>query len=419
MTKRASRKTKPATPPAAKAAPGRLTAEHGVVCRLPGKRLGYFGWPTVTRMDDGTLVVASSGLRSQHVCPWGKTVLNVSADDGRTWSAPRVIHDSPIDDRDAGAVNLGGRKLLVSWFTSDTRPYAREDWCRKWLGEKELASWATVFKTWTDAMVRRHLGSWVMLSRDAGRTWSKPIRAPASAPHGPIRLRSGDLLYLGKRYVTGWEEMNDGAIIAARSRDGGRTWKECGRVPVCAATDPANYHEPHAVELPSGRLLGAIRIENHSGKDLGPSGIPSFSIMQTESDDGGRTWTAARPLGFHGSPPHLLRHSSGVLILTYGYREAPFGQRAAFSRDDGATWEYDWVIRDDGPDGDLGYPSTVELADGSLFTVCYQKAAAGEKCSLLWSRWRLPETRQGARRSAAGPVRSPQRRRTPRKRDIR
>jgi hypothetical protein len=32
----------------------------------------------------------------------------------------------------------------------------------------------------------------------------------------------------------------------------------------------------------------------------------------------------------------------------------------------------------------------VELADGRLFTVCYQKAAAGEKCSLLWSRWTLP-----------------------------
>ena len=42
------------------------------------------------------------------------------------------------------------------------------------------------------------------------------------------------------------------------------------------------------------------------------------------------------------------------------------------------------------PDGDLGYPATVELGDGSLFTVYYQKAAPGEKCSLLWSRWKLP-----------------------------
>jgi hypothetical protein len=59
------------------------------------------------------------------------------------------------------------------------------------------------------------------------------------------------------------------------------------------------------------------------------------------------------------------------------------------STDDGATWTADLVIRDDGPDWDLGYPSSVELADGSSFTVYYQKHAAGEKCSLLWSRWRL------------------------------
>ena len=46
--------------------------------------------------------------------------------------------------------------------------------------------------------------------------------------------------------------------------------------------------------------------------------------------------------------------------------------------------------RDDSPDENLGYPSTVEMANDSLFTVCYQKAAAGEKCPLLWSRWKLP-----------------------------
>ena len=143
----------------------------------------------------------------------------------------------------------------------------------------------------------------------------------------------------------------------------------------------------------NGRITQNLEhaVVDHAFRIPDEESIPRvFSLMQTESDDGGRTWTTARPLGFHGSPPHLLRHSTGVLVLTYGYRQAPFGQRVAFSRDDGATWEHDWIVREDGPDGDLGYPATVELADGSLFTVCYQKAAAGEKCSLLWSRWTLP-----------------------------
>ena len=362
-----------------------LNAEHGVVCRLPGERFGYFGWPTVARMDDGTLVVASSGLRAQHVCPFGKTVLNVSRDEGRTWSQPHVIQDSLIDDRDAGIVSLGGAKLLVSWFRSDTRQYADA----AWIPEAERASWPALFSQWTDAKMQALLGSWVMLSEDAGATWSAPIKAPVSAPHGPIRLRSGELLYLGKPFGN-WEDMTRAGISAARSSDGGRSWRMLGEVPVHARTGPVHYHEPHVVELPSGRLLGMIRLENHEEQELKAAGIPHFSLMQTQSDDGGRTWTAARPLGFHGSPPHLLRHSSGVLVLTYGYRQKPFGQRVALSRDDGATWDHDWIVRDDGPDHDLGYPSTVELGDGSLFTVCYQKAAAEEKCSLLWSRWRLP-----------------------------
>ena len=296
-------------------------------------------------------------------------------------------------DLDAGIVNLGGDRLLVSWFTSDNRKSLGDEGLRNWLGNEEIESWRPALAAVTDAMAARHIGSWIMLSEDRGAAWSAPLRVPVSAPHGPIRLRSGELLYLGKPYGT-WNDMEKASITAARSADGGRTWQVLGHVPVYPGTDPANYHEPHVVELPSGRLLGMIRIENHSGKELKGAGIPSFSMMRTESDDGGRTWATAKPLGFHGSPPHLLRHNSGVLILTYGYRQAPFGQRAAFSRDDGATWDHDWIVRDDGPDWDLGYPSTVELDDGSLFSACYQKVPGDKKCSLLWSRWQLPPPRR-------------------------
>ncbi len=373
----------------------KLNAEHGIVCRLPkGERFSYFGWGTVARMDDGTLVECSSGLRSAHICPFGKTVLNVSKDDGKTWSAPRVIQQSMIDNRDGGLTYLGGRKLLASWFRSDTRLYVSETW----LPEEERESWRELFATWDDAKVNELIGSWTMLSEDGGETWGAPVRAPVSTPHGPIRLRSGDLLYLGKPFGA-WTDMQDAPITAARSKDAGRTWQTLGQVPLYPKTIGANYHEPHAVELPSGKIIGAIRVQNGGDVDLErDAGINGgMSIMMTDSDDGGLTWSVPKPLNFHGGPPHLLRHSSGVLILSYGYRQKPEGQRVAFSRDNGATWEHDWVIRDDGPDGDLGYPSTVELADGNLFTVCYQKAAKGEKCSLLWSRWSLPVSLGGVR----------------------
>lgn len=173
-----------------------------------------------------------------------------------------------------------------------------------------------------------------MVSADGGSTWSPPRRMPVSTPHGPIRLRCGDLLCMGR---------------------------------------------------PFGKWVTLSRPD----ATLDDSGIPKFSMVQTQSDDGGRTWSAPVPLRFHGSPPHLIRHSSGILILSYGYRQAPLGQRVAFSRDDGATWDHDWILRDDAH-GDVGYPATVEMDDGSLFSVYYQQVAPGEKCSILWSRWKMP-----------------------------
>ncbi|NLF60592.1 MAG: exo-alpha-sialidase, partial [Lentisphaerae bacterium] len=90
------------------------------------------------------------------------------------------------------------------------------------------------------------------------------------------------------------------------------------------------------------------------------------------------------------SPPHALRHSSGAIVCVYGYRLAPYGQRAMISRDHGMTWQHDIILRDDGPDNDLGYPASVELPGGDLLTVYYQKLNRGEKCSLLYTRWQLP-----------------------------
>ena len=362
----------------------KVEAEHGIVCRLPGERFGYFGWPSVARMDDGTLVVASSGLRTGHICPFGKTVLNFSKDDGHTWSPPQVINDSPLDDRDAGIVNLGGRAMLVSWFTSDTRKHFASAKSR--MSAEDIARWEAVLSTWTDEMVREWLGSWILVTDD-GKVWSEPSRVPVSAPHGPIRLSDGDLLYLGK---TGFNvgDQHGGEIMACRSTDGGLRWTELGCVPILDGTYLENYHEPHVVELENGRLVAMIRFQ-YGGENGPATDHINFSLFQTESDDGGVTWTQAKPTGVYGSPPHLLRHSSGLLVCVYGYRRPPYGQRAMISDDHGRTWEHDLILRHDGPDSDLGYPASVEMSDGSLFTVCYQKARAGEKCSLLWTRWGL------------------------------
>jgi hypothetical protein len=374
---------------------GRLWAEHGVICSTPKEFLGYFGWPSVARLEDGTLLAVASGLRTEHVCPFGRTIFCTSRDEGRTWSAPRVLNDSDLDDRDAGVVCLGGRRVLVTWFSSDTRRYFASDWLQnivKALPPEKQAWWHAGMARMTDAAQAAGEGAWLRVSEDGGGNWGAPVKVPVNSPHGPLRSRSGALLYFGKECRT-FDELNTGKIVAMASHDSGKTWTPAGTVPLVPGTAWGCYHEAHAAELPDGRLIGMIRLQNCGGPggDVTKVGLVDFSVLQTESKDHGRTWSLPRGLGFHGSPPHLLVHSSGTLVLTYGYRLQPFGQRVALSRDSGQTWEHDWVLRDDGPDGDLGYPATVELPGGELLSVYYQKPQAVEdKCALLYSRWRLP-----------------------------
>ena len=385
--------------------PKKIEAEHGVICRLAGERFSYFGWPTLGRMDDGELVMVSSGLRSQHVDPWGRTVLCTSRDDGRTWSQPRVLNDTVLDDRDAGIICLGGKRRLLSWqiqFGPEWHLGAGE----AWHGAEEVATWQPTLSYWTDETVAKHLGSWIRISED-GTGWSDPRLAPVGSPHGPIQLRNGDILYFGKlatlesefgdQIATSDGAFSQGPIQACKSTDDGRTWVELGTVPNHEGTVNQNYHEPHVVETASGKLVGLIRFEEALKFDELVKRVREvnaidthFWLYQTESQDGGVTWSRSRPLDVEGSPPHLLSHSSGALVCAYGYRQEPFGQRIMISRDGGTTWDTHYILRDDGPDPDLGYPSSVELADAQILTAYYQKVSLDEKPSLLWSRWSLP-----------------------------
>ena len=372
----------------------KLIADHGVAASYPTDFFGYFGWPTVARMSDGTLVIAASGLRNAHVCPFGRTVFCVSNDDGESWASPAVINDFPIDDRDAGVCSPEPDTLVVSWFSSDTRIYQHVANYEEWEDRGRASLYRNGFKRITDDTIRTNGGFWIRVSRDRGVTWDQPVRVALTTPHGPIVLSDGRLLFFGKGDLTelvGHERLNL-KIGAMASSDTGKTWDVLGTVPIASGTDENNYHEPHVVELAPGRLLGLIRVQDWGEKgQLAKIGQVPFSIGQTVSEDGGHTWSEVELLGFHGSPPHVFKHSSGTLVCVYGYREEPFGERVMLSDDNGVTWRYHYILRDDGPDSDLGYPSSVELGDGSILTVYYQKVdSPEEQCSLLWSRWRLP-----------------------------
>ena len=47
------------------------------------------------------------------------------------------------------------------------------------------------------------------------------------------------------------------------------------------------------------------------------------------------------------------------------------------------------VVSSDGVSGDLGYPSTVELKDGSLLSVWYERVSGNANAVLRQVRWRI------------------------------
>lgn len=65
-------------------------------------RFNYFAWPSVARLRDGSLAAVCSGFRIGHVCPFGKVVMVKSADEGRMWTRPCIVMDTPLDDRGEG-----------------------------------------------------------------------------------------------------------------------------------------------------------------------------------------------------------------------------------------------------------------------------------------------------------------------------
>ena len=357
--------------------------EHGIINRAQGM-YGYKGWPTVTKDGGGRLYAVCSDYRMHHICPFGKTGMYISDDEGKTWSPPIIINDTALDDRDAGILPVGGKKLLMTWFTHPAELFAKsygayiKNDCspdEALIALAQMASW----KNLPEAEAKG--GSYIRLSDDGGMTWGETIRVPVSAPHGPNILKDGSLIYLGKEvYSYGAEK--PGAVAAYESKDSGLTWSRLCEIGVPEGFTLDNFHEPHVAEMPDGTLLGVIRAQ-------GSPSYRGFTVFKCFSYDKGHTWTTPESLDVCGSPPHLLVHSSGAVICVFGRRETPYGERAAVSYDNGKTWPDEYVLFSGAPDGDLGYPSSVELADGSILTVYYQKYENDSKCSLMYTKWRL------------------------------
>ena len=289
---------------------------------------------------------------STHGDPTTRTSLIRSTDDGETWHS-QVTPDS-AGGNGASINQLSDGTVVVSNFRWAFVPLARKDELRHLGGYSEREHLG---------MASGNAGVHVVRSSNDGYTWEPATRmdlplTDSSTAGRVIELADGTLLapLNGQR--------SDDAPVECwvmRSSDKGKTWRF--GADVAPARERLDYAEMRLLAIPSGRILAAMRTRQ-------------ANFHTSHSDDGGKTWSppVETPIWCEGSSPFDLQVlADGRILATYGHRRPPWGVRACLSDDEGMTWnvENERVLRDDGLDRDMGYPSSQQLGDGSILTVYY------------------------------------------------
>jgi hypothetical protein len=297
---------------------------------------GYF--PVMIKLRDGTLGAVLRG-GATHIGIGGRLDFIRSSDGGRTWSKPIVAIDSPWDDRNPALGQMPDGTLVIAY--AEVHSYRPNGTFDPAVGP---------------------FMPFLVTSTDGGRAWSqkRPFSCPwpSVSPFGKITVcKNGTALMSVYRVMTG-------AVGILRSSDDGRTW---GDFTLVAQGDGCD--ETQLFEFSAKRLMAFTRME----------GDHDFGLRLSESDDQGHTWGKTRKLmKAQQWPFDVTRLKSGHLLLSYGCRVGRLGAGVTLSKDNGKTWDekHCVMLGWDSLCTDTGYPSTVQLDDGTIVTMYYAVGTA-------------------------------------------
>ena len=377
-------------------APRAVDGERVVVHKHAGRYTGPS--PVLELLPDGRL---AAGTQSSPWCEHvflGEWVVKTSEDGGRTWATdadpalPLNWPGSTVRERGdrLTAVLADGTWLAAGALSWEVWPAARR-------AEAEaLRLRIRPHQGGDDQIVVGSRRLFAQRSADRGRTWARrewtvpECGVLIGFPRGLV-LADGRTVLYPVREQDGDEFRRQGH--AWRSADGGWTW---ALRPFPAGVHQRTGNEAAFVETAAGRVLCLMRDNDRRGG--------TGFLLEMWSDDAGASWSRPVQTAIWGFPPQLLRLADGRLLCSYGYRRAPAGVRACVSEDDGLTWltADEVVLRGDGGTpsrlrsepgsggghSDLGYPTTRQFADGSLFTAYYFTENDGIT-HLAGTRWRL------------------------------
>lgn len=283
----------------------------------------YQAFPDACRLANGDLLAVfydgygHVSLPNDDLPKGGRIGMVRSSDEGRTWTAPEILFDSPADDRDPHIAQMSDGTLLCSFFT-----YHR-------------------------AGAEAPFATCIVRSRDGGKTWDEVEQelAPDWAVSAPVREMDG--VYLLGIYAEGGGKAWGGVI---RSEDRGETWGE--PIPIGKEANQYLDAETDVIQLKDGQVYAALRSS-------------SVNMYCSTSADLGKTWAPATDMGFKGHAPHLYRLSTGEIIMTHRVPATSLH----ISRDECKTWSGPYLVDTVGG----AYPATVELKDGTIMVIYYEE----------------------------------------------
>ena len=334
----------------------------------------YCAFPSVIKKPDGELLLAFRrapnrrlyGERNTHVDPNSYLVM-VRSNDGENWSKnPELIYAHPFGgSQDPCLFQLRDGALLC---TSYGWTYISPDAVQKLKQPLFVASGA-VF-----------LGGYLLRSTDGGNSWQGPLYPPhidvekGLTPFGDgLPAYNRGALYEGKSGRIFWaaaatddDNLKKSSVYLLTSDDQGLTWTY--RCPI-AVDEKASFNETSMYETPKGDLVAFLRTAEMDDQ-----------ACIARSTDGGKSfmWES---MGFQGHPLNALKLPDNRVLLTYGYRHKPFGIRArilnAECTDFGTSGEF--ILRDDGGSGDIGYTWPVLLDNNRVLVVYYFNKNDGDR----------------------------------------
>jgi len=339
----------------------------------------YVAFPNLAWLDENTLGCFFRHAKDRqkewgthtHIDPTAKDVFILSCDNGKTFDpAFHVVLDDAMSEQDPCVTVLKNGRIIVSCFRWQCVPEGEGE---KIWGKELFGRYGRTRKGKWDSF---NIGFNVNISDDKGKTWrTLPViqvegYVPGSAVRGNItEMPDGSLLmpFYGAKHI--------GALASCglvRSTDMGETWSFYSET----AYDPEkNFLEPNLFRSQSGKLFTLIRTQTDFLKPGVDFEDTYLNMHISVSEDGGKTFGPVKeiPSIFASSPFHALNLKNGKVFVSYGYRKKPFGIRAKFCGPELEDLDTapELILRDDAPNGDLGYPHAVQLKDGKILVAYY------------------------------------------------